>query len=103
MFKLAGFGAFVDKAGYGHIDKGHYLLRIQRKAEKLLSRTLTGWEDYILSWLDKDKAAGCLVPAERPAHVNPVDNSRFGPAERPLTTGYSIAARLEEQRTNSYL
>ena len=104
-FLTVNFSKFVDKAGYGQVDKAHYLLRIQRKAEKLLARTDEGWENYILEWLDRDKRGGQLVlPAlAGPAHTLPVDNSRFGPAPRPATTGYNLAAKLEEQRNNQYL
>lgn len=55
VFQRPAFRAFVTAMGYGDIDLGYYWTRILRKVEDAAGRTNKGWEDYILSWLDKDK------------------------------------------------
>lgn len=95
VFTTAGFAAFVTKMAYGHIDKGRYLLDIQRKADNLKPRSNSGWENYILAWLKRDLEAGHLLTAAGPV----TQAGRHGPAPAATTaTGsYDLKALAARQ------
>jgi hypothetical protein len=97
VFTAAGFAAFVTKMAYGHIDKGRYLLDIQRKAESLKPRTNAGWENYILAWLKRDLEAGHLLTATGTVTTRP----GFGPPPTATvaTGSYDRAALVAKQAT----
>jgi hypothetical protein len=91
IFLLANFTAFVDKMGYGHIDKGHYLSSIQRKAEKQKPRTNERWEDYILAWLQNDQNAGRLMLATTSSHTHPGRGSTSFNIQESITKNQQIS------------
>ncbi len=65
VFKTAGFSAYVTKMGFSHIDRGVYLPDIQRKAEMMKQeRDEAGWENFVIEFLKKEKAAGKLLTRE---------------------------------------
>lgn len=98
VFKMAEFSAFVNKMGYDRIDKGRYLIEIQRKADDEPPRTNKGWENYILTWLKNDQQAGRLLPAENSARSN-FNSSHAADVTK---TSYFLSERSAQQSQPAY-
>lgn len=80
VFTLAGFTKFVTSMSFGNIDRGVYLPEIQRKADLMQQqRDETGWENFVLDYLKRERAAGKLLYRD-PADQAAATRTTFGPA-----------------------
>ncbi|NVO33492.1 Lin1244/Lin1753 domain-containing protein [Hymenobacter lapidiphilus] len=106
IFLAANFYAYLDEIGFPKVDKARYLLQIQTVGrDKGIEVSDDKWRAFIRTFLNNDLKAGRLIdsaPAGGYSGAKPVQSFN-GPAPTPTHTGYSIAAKLQDQKTNLYL
>lgn len=82
VFLTANFSAYLDKIGYGHVDKRIYLAQCQTRAEELNEqRTEEGWQNFVKAYFNVERANNRLMlpmpfeqpekPAIQPMPANP--------------------------------